>query len=295
MTIVCNWKPDCLHAEPKGRLAPVRADYWRCGVRGRDVYNRSDCEKCPAHKPRAARPANKEQVTAMPKQRNIQWDQPANLTIPEGPASKPLWEYCQSLGNAAAARRLGLASSSVSVAISKRAKAQAAAPAIEPAPAPETAPEPDLIEDLSPAPAPAPVVNVNVAPEDDGQLAAAVKQAMAKPTNVTQSGDKAWQPLPQPEPDLIEDIMADDQPTTPVGAPGNAPAPLYPLFTIHHLQRCYGDISLADLCQFMVHIDMAGDEMLDTLLEIIKDEGYTGELHAYLAGLSRGRQVPGHA
>ena len=45
----------------------------------------------------------------------------------------------------------------------------------------------------------------------------------------------------------------------------------------------------------MVHIDMAGDEILDTLLEIINDEGYTGELHAYLAGLSRGRQVADHA
>ena len=132
MLRISNWKPDCLHAEPKGRLAPVRADYWRCGVRGRDVYNSSDCENCPSHKPRAARPANKENVTAMPKQRHIQWDEPANITIPEGPASKPLWEHCQSLGNVAAAKRLGLASSSVSVAISKRAKAQAAAAAAVP-------------------------------------------------------------------------------------------------------------------------------------------------------------------
>ena len=276
-----NWKPDCLHAEPKGRLAPLRADYWRCGVRGKDVYNRSDCEQCPSHKPRAARP--KTQETTMPTAKKIQWDQPANLTIPEGPASKPLWEYCHSLGIATAAKRLGLASSSVSVAISKRAKAQAAAAAVPPAvveapgsaPAPstETAPEPDLIADLSPATAPDPVVNVNVAPEDDSQLAAAVKQAMEQKT-------PPFKPLPQRQAPVL--VRAQ-------------PAPSFPLFSIHHLQQRYGEISLSDLCQFMVHIDMAGDEMLDTLLEIIKDEGYTGELHAYLAGLSRGRQVADHA
>jgi hypothetical protein len=45
----------------------------------------------------------------------------------------------------------------------------------------------------------------------------------------------------------------------------------------------------------MLHIDLVGDELLDTLLEIIKDEGHTGTLHAYLAGLSRGRQVQRHA
>ena len=286
MLRISNWKPDCLHAEPKGRLAPVRADYWRCGVRGRDVYNSSDCENCPSHKPRAARPANKENVTAMPKQRHIQWDEPANITIPEGPASKPLWEHCQSLGNVAAAKRLGLASSSVSVAISKRAKAQAAAaaavppavvgaPGSAPAPSPAPAPEPDLIADLSPATTPDPVVNVNVAPEDDSQLAAAVKQAMEQTPSCL--------PLPQRHVPVF------------AGAPGSAPAPSFPLFTIHPLQRRYGEINLTDICQFMVHIDMAGDEILDTLLEIINDEGYTGELHAYLAGLSRGRQVADHA
>lgn len=46
-----QWHPDCIHAEHRGRLAPVVCDFHRCGVRGRDIYEPGDCDGCPSRQP----------------------------------------------------------------------------------------------------------------------------------------------------------------------------------------------------------------------------------------------------
>lgn len=224
----------------------------------------------------------------MPTARKIKWDDPANLTIPEGPASKPLWEYCHSLGSVKAAKRLGIAPSSVYYAVNKRAQATEAV--IDdlvddgvPAPAPDSAPEPDMIEELvdDKVPAPAPCgIMVDVRISDPDELAAAVKQAMA-------DTDQARH-VPQPGRVSSPIVETDDEPET---------MTLGGVVNLHlkMLRAQYGPFTLVDLATFLEHAEDDNDDIIHTLLEIVRDENYGAHLEAYLAGLSRGRQVQRHA
>lgn len=58
-----QWHPDCLHAEHRGRLAPVVCDFHRCGVRGRDIYEPGDCDGCPSRQP----PPRQKEGESMPR------------------------------------------------------------------------------------------------------------------------------------------------------------------------------------------------------------------------------------
>lgn len=58
-----QWHPDCIHAEHRGRLAPVVCDFHRCGVRGRDIYEPGDCDGCPSRQP----PPRQKEGESMPR------------------------------------------------------------------------------------------------------------------------------------------------------------------------------------------------------------------------------------
>lgn len=98
--------PTCGHLEPRGDLAPIKADWWYCPVRAREIYHSGQCRGCSHHKPGTVTPpAIKREVDMAKKTYN--WDGPAQDVVPEAGEELTLREWVKQTGVGAAAKRLG--------------------------------------------------------------------------------------------------------------------------------------------------------------------------------------------
>lgn len=98
--------PTCGHLEARGDLAPIKADWWYCPVRAREIYHGGQCRGCSHHQPgHVVAPAIQREASMAKKSYN--WDGPAQDVVPEANEELTLREWAKSVGTGPAAKRLG--------------------------------------------------------------------------------------------------------------------------------------------------------------------------------------------
>ena len=115
--------PTCAHLEPRGDLAPVKAGWWYCTVRGKEIYHAGHCAGCAHHTPGQVTPPAIKREAAMGKSK-FDWDGPAQGQVPENmqpeDESLTLAGWAARVGLGAAAKALGTTYSTVQCALRGR-------------------------------------------------------------------------------------------------------------------------------------------------------------------------------